>query len=84
MTKNPDSVRAMFGKAQVMDKMAEQKRSNALLEEYISLATKVMHMVDIPADLLRQVAERLADRQQFRGQLTTCYCSSYYLQEYLL
>lgn len=50
--------------------MAEQKRSNELLEQSIMVYDHLVSSrteVTIPAELLKQAGRRLASRQQFRG-----------------
>nr|KAG5710790.1 hypothetical protein BaRGS_026941 [Batillaria attramentaria] len=65
--KHPTSPRAHAGKADVLDKLAEKKRSNQLLEESIKVYGQLLTFPDVPAELMKKSARRLADRQQFRG-----------------
>lgn len=67
LQKYPDSPRALWGKGLSTDKLAEQKRSNQLLEEAINLMDRALRLSDIPEKLLLQVATKLASRQAFRG-----------------
>lgn len=65
--KYPKSPRAIYGKAETLDKMAENQRSNSLLEEAIATFQKVLDIEDVPQDLVIKAGTRLAERQQFRG-----------------
>ncbi|KAH3748978.1 hypothetical protein DPMN_183467 [Dreissena polymorpha] len=63
----------MLGKAcvfhvfKVLDKLAEQQKSNKMLEEGMALMDKALRLSKTP-DLLRmRIAEKLGDRQAFRG-----------------
>lgn len=47
--------------------MSEQQRSNKLLEEAISLMDQALRLSKTPDALLVEIADRLADRQSFRG-----------------
>ncbi|XP_052235740.1 aspartyl/asparaginyl beta-hydroxylase-like [Dreissena polymorpha] len=61
------SPRALWGKGQVLDKLAEQQKSNKMLEEGMALMDKALRLSKTP-DLLRmRIAEKLGDRQAFRG-----------------
>ncbi|XP_052764999.1 aspartyl/asparaginyl beta-hydroxylase-like isoform X1 [Mya arenaria] len=61
------SPRAMWGKALATDKLAEQQKSNKLLEEAISLMDEALRLSKTPEALQLIIAEKLADRQAFRG-----------------
>lgn len=61
------SPRALWGKGQALDKLSEQQRSNKLLEEAISVMDQALRLSKTPEALVLTIAERLADRQSFRG-----------------
>ncbi|XP_053383028.1 aspartyl/asparaginyl beta-hydroxylase-like [Mercenaria mercenaria] len=67
LQKHPESPRALWGKGLATDKLAEQKRSNKLLEEAIKLLDSALRASDTPEQLLLQIATKLAHRQAFRG-----------------
>ena len=56
------------GKAQALDHLAETQRSNKLLEEAITLMDTALRLSKTPRPLQIRIAEKLADRQSFRGQ----------------
>ncbi|WAR17833.1 ASPH-like protein [Mya arenaria] len=62
------SPRAMWGKALATDKLAEQQKSNKLLEEAISLMDEALRLSKTPEALQLIIAEKLADRQAFRAR----------------
>lgn len=64
---NPASPRALYGKAQSLDVLAEQKRSNKFLEGAIDAYEQVLNISDITDALFKQVAERCINRLRFRG-----------------
>lgn len=64
---HPDSARALFGKGLALDKLAEQQRSNQLLEEAINTMDRALRLPGTPEKLVIVIAEKLADRQSFRG-----------------
>lgn len=67
IAKYPNSPRAVFGKANALNKMAEEKQSNALLEESINKYLKVLSLPDLPKALAILAGKACADRQSFRG-----------------
>ncbi|KAJ8322287.1 hypothetical protein KUTeg_000758 [Tegillarca granosa] len=67
LAKYPESPRAIYGKAETLDKTAEKQRSNSLLEEAIATFQKVLDTEDVPGELAIKAGTRMADRQQFRG-----------------
>lgn len=64
---HPESPRALWGKGMALDKLAEQRRSNALLEEAMQLMDKALRLPATPEPLLQTIATKLAQRQSFRG-----------------
>ncbi|XP_067666015.1 aspartyl/asparaginyl beta-hydroxylase-like [Haliotis asinina] len=64
---NPSSPRALYGRGVALDKLAEQRRSNEILEMCMVAFEKVLKIPDVPDQLFKIVGRRLADRQQFRG-----------------
>lgn len=70
--KYPNSPRAHAGRAQTLDKLAEQKRSNAILEQCIEEYQKVLDLNDVPKELLLTSGQQLATRQTFRGKGYKC------------
>lgn len=81
---HPSSPRAVWGKARVLDKMSEQQRSNKLLEEAISLMDQALRLSKTPEALLLEIADRLADRQAFRGMLLYVFISVLYVKDLTL
>ena len=69
MRDHPQSPRALWGKGLVLDKMAEQQRSNALLEESMGVLDQAMRLDNTPLALMEEIGRKLADRQGFRGDL---------------
>ncbi|KAL4217936.1 hypothetical protein ACF0H5_022675 [Mactra antiquata] len=67
LRENSKSPRALFGKGMSLDILAEQKRSNQLLGEAISSMDAALRAPNVPAELLRIISEKLAERQTFRG-----------------
>lgn len=68
LQKNPSSPRAHLGKADTLDKIAEQKRSNEFLEQSIAIYDLLLSLSDVPDELMKIGGRRLANRQQFRGK----------------
>ncbi|XP_014256088.1 aspartyl/asparaginyl beta-hydroxylase isoform X5 [Cimex lectularius] len=64
----PNSPRALHGKAQILDKQAEMKRSNAILQEAIQTYLMVVNQPKVPPTLLKLAALRCINRIRFRGQ----------------
>ncbi|KAL3888160.1 hypothetical protein ACJMK2_000539 [Sinanodonta woodiana] len=67
LAKYPDSPRAMYGKAETLNKLAELRQSNPVLEESIETMSRVLQLPDTPDELFIAAGRKLADRQQFRG-----------------
>lgn len=66
--KYPKSPRAMYGKAQSLDKLSELKQSNEILQQSIDAYSRVTEMPDCPTELKRRVVHRQADRLSFLGK----------------
>ena len=64
---NPESPRALFGKALVTDSLAEKQRSNKLLESAIEMMNTALRLQDTPKKLRIDIGQKLAARQSFRG-----------------
>ncbi|KAK3607047.1 hypothetical protein CHS0354_015358 [Potamilus streckersoni] len=67
LAKYPDSPRAVYGKAETLNKLAELRQSNPVLEESIETMSRVLQLPDTPDELFIAAGRKLADRQQFRG-----------------
>lgn len=66
--KYPKSPRAMYGKAQSLDKLSELKQSNEILQQCINTYGRVPEMPDCPTELKRRAVQRQADRLSFLGK----------------
>lgn len=66
--KYPKSPRAMYGKAQSLDKLSELKQSNEILQQCIDTYGRVAEMPDCPTELKRRAVQRQADRLSFLGK----------------
>lgn len=66
--KYPKSPRAMYGKAQSLDKLSELKQSNEILQQCIDAYGRVPEMPDCPTELKRRAVQRQADRLSFLGK----------------
>lgn len=66
--KYPKSPRAMYGKAQSLDKMADLKQSNSILQQSIDAYGQTADMLDCPVELKRRAAQHQADRLSFLGR----------------
>lgn len=63
----PYSPRALYGKSQALDKLAESQRSNSLLEQAIASYQAVMRIEKVPDKLYVLSGTRSVDRMRFRG-----------------
>ncbi|GJQ67496.1 hypothetical protein Trydic_g5136 [Trypoxylus dichotomus] len=63
----PDSPRALYGKAQALDSLAEKKRSNEVLQESIQFYLQVLNVNNVPDALFVNAAERCINRMRFIG-----------------
>ncbi|PFX28190.1 Aspartyl/asparaginyl beta-hydroxylase [Stylophora pistillata] len=66
--KYPKSPRAMYGKAQSLDKLAEQRQSNNILLESIETYRKAADTPNCPTELKRRAVRRQAERLSFLGR----------------
>lgn len=69
VNKYPKSPRAMYGKAQSLDKLADLKQSNDVLQQSIEAYSRVVDLPDCPLELKRRVMRRQADRLSFLGKI---------------
>ncbi|XP_076349788.1 aspartyl/asparaginyl beta-hydroxylase-like [Tachypleus tridentatus] len=69
LRQHPQSPRAVYGKAQSFDRMAEQQHSNSLLEQAVAAYQDVLNMPNVPDKLYLLSANRAVDRMRFRGLL---------------
>jgi aspartate beta-hydroxylase len=66
---NPTSPRARYGKSQALDRLAEKKHSNSLLQEAIDAYEHVLALgASVPDKLFVQAAERCINRMRFKGE----------------
>jgi aspartate beta-hydroxylase len=66
---NPNSPRARYGKARALDRVAEKKQSNSLLQEAIDAYEHVLALgASVPDKLFVQAAERCINRMRFKGE----------------
>ena len=66
--KYPKSPRAIYGKAQSLDKLSELKQSNEILQQCIDAYGRVTTMPDCPTELKRRAVQRQANRLSFLGK----------------
>ena len=69
VNKYPKSPRALYGKAQSLDKLADLKQSNEVLQQSIEAYGNVVTLPDCPLELKRRVMRRQADRLSFLGRI---------------
>lgn len=69
VNKYPKSPRAMYGKAQSLDKLADLKQSNDVLHQSIEAYSRVVDLPECPLELKRRVMRRQADRLSFLGKV---------------
>ncbi|KAJ9590606.1 hypothetical protein L9F63_016376, partial [Diploptera punctata] len=68
LTKYPVSPRSRHGKAQALDRLAEKKRSNTLLQDAVDSYENVIALGNVvPDKLFLQSADRCINRQRFKG-----------------
>lgn len=77
LTKYPNSPRANYMKADVLMKMADEQKSNQILEEGITIYQKVLDQKDVPNELLIQAGKKLAEKQLFRGEFLWLFNGGY-------
>lgn len=70
LSQHPRMVPALVGKAQTLDLMAEQQKSNVILGDAVEAYRDVIlhHAADVDNETLKVIAERCIDRVRFRGQ----------------
>ncbi|CAH1378327.1 unnamed protein product [Tenebrio molitor] len=61
------SPRSLYGKAQALDVLADQKRSNEILQKAIATYFKLLDLEDVPDPLFEAAAERCINRLRFMG-----------------
>ncbi|XP_032229282.1 aspartyl/asparaginyl beta-hydroxylase isoform X3 [Nematostella vectensis] len=66
---HPKSPLALYGKAVALDKLADQRRSNDLLQECIQNYRKIPELPDCPAELKKIALVRMAGRLSFLGRM---------------
>jgi len=59
----------LYGKAQSLDKLADLKQSNEVLQQSIEAYGNVVKLPDCPLELKRRVMRRQADRLSFLGRI---------------
>lgn len=64
----PFSPRLLYGKATALDILAEEKKSNELLNEALSYYLRTLNTPSVPDKLFIIVAERYIDRARFMGE----------------
>jgi aspartate beta-hydroxylase len=57
----------LYGKAQALDVLADQKRSNEILQKAIATYFKLLDLEDVPDPLFEAAAERCINRLRFMG-----------------
>ncbi|CAL1538737.1 unnamed protein product, partial [Lymnaea stagnalis] len=67
LIKEPLSARGHYGKGLTLDRLGFKYMSNDYLEKAIDFIARVLDLPDVPDDLYKLAARKLADRQQFRG-----------------
>lgn len=65
----PSSPRCLYGKAQALDILAEEQKSNIFLQKSIDLYLKVLDAKDVPDDLFEAAADRCINRLRFIGKM---------------
>ncbi|XP_052862359.1 aspartyl/asparaginyl beta-hydroxylase isoform X2 [Anopheles cruzii] len=69
LSRKPHSIPALVGRARALDALAEQRRSNAILNDAIVAYRKVIAQeLAVDDATLASVAERCIDRLRFQGQ----------------
>jgi aspartate beta-hydroxylase len=72
----------LYGKAQALDVLADQKRSNEILQKAIATYFKLLDLEDVPDPLFEAAAERCINRLRFMGidsLIAIIFLSFYYL-----
>lgn len=68
LKQHPESPRLRYGRAQALDQMAEEKRSNEILKSSIDAYGEVAQGSDCPDELKKLALRRQAERMSFMGQ----------------
>lgn len=68
LQKYPSSPRSIYGKALSLDYLADQRRSNEILQQALNHYTQVLNTENVPDALFKMVAERCINRMRFVGQ----------------
>uniref|UniRef100_A0A6P7G8C3 Midasin isoform X5 n=1 Tax=Diabrotica virgifera virgifera TaxID=50390 RepID=A0A6P7G8C3_DIAVI len=71
LQKSPSSPRALYGKALTLDLLADQRRSNDILEKALQLYITLLKTDSVPAALFLEASERCINRMRFLGQYRT-------------
>lgn len=69
----PSSPRCLYGKAQALDLLAEEQRSNEFLQKAIQLYLRVLNAKDVPDALFQVAADRCINRMRFIGKMVILY-----------
>lgn len=67
---HPQSPRANYGKALALEKVAELRKSNSILEQSIQAYLDVMKLPKVPHELYLRAGNKAVDRMRFRGIFT--------------
>ncbi|XP_050025800.1 aspartyl/asparaginyl beta-hydroxylase-like isoform X1 [Dermacentor andersoni] len=67
---HPQSPRANYGKALALEKVAELRKSNSILEQSIQAYLEVMKLPKVPSELYLRAGNKAVDRMRFRGIFT--------------
>ncbi|CAG9828779.1 unnamed protein product [Diabrotica balteata] len=68
LQKSPSSPRALYGKALTLDLLADQRRSNEILEKALQLYITLLKTDSVPVALFLEASERCINRMRFLGQ----------------
>ncbi|KAK3926130.1 Aspartyl/asparaginyl beta-hydroxylase [Frankliniella fusca] len=68
LASKPENLALLSLEAQALDKLAEIKRSNKLLEDAIKSYVSLLRMTDLSDNLFLKFANRTLNRMRFRGQ----------------
>lgn len=67
LQKHPSSPRSIYGKALALDYLADQRRSNDILQQALKFYTQLFNMRNVPNALFEVAAERCINRMRFVG-----------------
>ncbi|KAJ8934850.1 hypothetical protein NQ314_013121 [Rhamnusium bicolor] len=68
LQKYPSSPRSIYGKALALDYLADQRRSNEILEQALKIYIHLLNTENVPHALFEMAAERCINRMRFVGQ----------------